>query len=164
MNRVELDAFLAGKNMAGYWANVRGIVGEATPTFAPALWKWADVHAGLTEAMQCAEVEDAERLNVSLVNPGGRSRTINMGVQIVPPGARARRHRHTIAAIRFVIQGNPNAWTGVEGQPMQANTGDLILTPNWTWHEHVNESAEPVIWIDGLEAMFLSNLSLDKRL
>jgi gentisate 1,2-dioxygenase len=32
--------------------------------------------------------------------------------------------------------------------------GDLILTPNWTWHDHVNESNQPIIWIDGLDVPF----------
>jgi gentisate 1,2-dioxygenase len=30
--------------------------------------------------------------------------------------------------------------------------GDLVLTPNWTWHDHANDSAGPVIWLDGLDA------------
>jgi gentisate 1,2-dioxygenase len=27
---------------------------------------------------------------------------------------------------------------------------DLILTPKLTWHDHSNESAAPMIWLDGL--------------
>src|SRR5260221_5363384 len=26
--------------------------------------------------------------------------------------------------------------------------GDLILTPSWTWHEHIHEGAEPIVWLD----------------
>jgi gentisate 1,2-dioxygenase len=84
-----------------------------------------------------------------------------MGVQIVPPGERARPHRHTIAAVRFIIEGNSKAWTVVEGEPMAAEPGDFILTPNWTWHEHVNDGAEPVIWIDALDAPLLRHLQLN---
>jgi gentisate 1,2-dioxygenase len=29
--------------------------------------------------------------------------------------------------------------------------GDLILTPNWTWHEHTNGGDETVVWFDGLD-------------
>ena len=32
-----------------------------------------------------------------------------------------------------------------------ASRGDLILTPNGTWHDHGNDSSEPVIWIDMLD-------------
>ena len=26
-----------------------------------------------------------------------------------------------------------------------------MLTPNWTWHDHINDTAEPMIWLDGLD-------------
>src|SRR5262249_7417367 len=29
--------------------------------------------------------------------------------------------------------------------------GDLIVTPSWTYHDHGNPSAEPVVWLDGLD-------------
>jgi len=40
--------------------------------------------------------------------------------------------------------------------PMAA--GDLILTPNWTWHDHGNEGDEPIIWFDGLDVPFVRSL------
>jgi gentisate 1,2-dioxygenase len=30
-------------------------------------------------------------------------------------------------------------------------SGDLITTPNRTWHDHYNGSSEPIIWIDGTD-------------
>jgi gentisate 1,2-dioxygenase len=30
--------------------------------------------------------------------------------------------------------------------------GDLVLTPNWTWHDHANDTSQPMIWMDGLDA------------
>ena len=32
------------------------------------------------------------------------------------------------------------------------STGDLVLTPNWTWHGHANEGTTRAIWFDGLDA------------
>ena len=29
--------------------------------------------------------------------------------------------------------------------------GDLILTPAWTWHEHVHQGSGPIIWLDALD-------------
>jgi gentisate 1,2-dioxygenase len=29
--------------------------------------------------------------------------------------------------------------------------GDLILTPKLTWHDHSNDSKEPMLWLDGLD-------------
>src|SRR5438552_3953461 len=69
----------------------------------------------------------------------------------VMPGEVAKAHRHTAAAIRFVIQGVEGAYTVVEGEPVPMRTGDLITTPNWTWHDHYNEGDQPVMWIDGLD-------------
>ncbi|HMS07841.1 MAG TPA: hypothetical protein PKD73_19060 [Burkholderiaceae bacterium] len=31
---------------------------------------------------------------------------------------------------------------------------DLILTPNWRWHDHGNPSNNPIIWLDGLGLVF----------
>ena len=36
--------------------------------------------------------------------------------------------------------------------------GDLITTPNWTWHDHFNGSDEPIIWLDGLDVRLVSYL------
>src|SRR5260221_11137375 len=32
--------------------------------------------------------------------------------------------------------------------------GDLILTPSWTWHEHIHEGADPTVWFDALDVPF----------
>jgi gentisate 1,2-dioxygenase len=62
-------------------------------------------------------------------------------------------HRHTPSAIRFVVEGQVGAYTVVDGNKCTMERGDLILTPNWSWHGHHNDSDEPVIWIDGLDVM-----------
>ena len=38
--------------------------------------------------------------------------------------------------------------------------GDLILTPSWSWHEHGNETTEPMIWLDGLDLPLLKALDV----
>jgi len=30
--------------------------------------------------------------------------------------------------------------------------GDLVLTPGWTWHEHMHRGTRPIIWLDGLNS------------
>jgi 1-hydroxy-2-naphthoate dioxygenase len=77
--------------------------------------------------------------------------TIHMSVQCVMPGEVAEAHRHTAAAVRFIIKGGPKAYTIVEGEPIPMETGDFVTTPSWTWHDHVNEGDEPVMWLDGLD-------------
>jgi gentisate 1,2-dioxygenase len=36
--------------------------------------------------------------------------------------------------------------------------GDLILTPQLTWHDHSNDSAEPMVWLDGLDFPLITAL------
>ena len=91
-----------------------------------------------------------------LVNPGLDPRhgfathTIQISFQYVKPGENARAHRHTPAALRFVVQGG-GAYTTVNGQQCVMEPGDLILTPKLTWHDHSNESKKPILWLDGLD-------------
>jgi gentisate 1,2-dioxygenase len=71
-----------------------------------------------------------------------------MGAQMILPGEFAPAHRHMMEAIRFVVKGR-GAATIVEGEEFSMEEGDLITTPNWTWHDHINADKEPIIWLDG---------------
>jgi gentisate 1,2-dioxygenase len=53
-------------------------------------------------------------------------------------------------ALRFVMEGAKGA-TIVDGKDCPMNTGDLVLTPAWTWHEHYHEGDSPIIWMDVLD-------------
>lgn len=33
---------------------------------------------------------------------------------------------------------------------MPLTRGDVVVTPTWHWHDHGNESKEPVVWLDML--------------
>lgn len=147
----ELDRWLAERNLNGHW---RGMVDRDRGEFKPYLWKWADVHQGLQEACRLVAMDQTGRRTIQLRNPalGGRmSNTIHMSVQCVLPGEVAEAHRHTATAVRFVIQGSDQAFTIVDGEPLPMRTGDFITTPTWTWHDHINEGSEPVMWLDGLD-------------
>jgi gentisate 1,2-dioxygenase len=58
-------------------------------------------------------------------------------------------HRHTQSALRFIIEGH-GAYTAVDGERTTMQPGDFVITPSWTWHDHGNETDEPMIWLDGL--------------
>jgi gentisate 1,2-dioxygenase len=152
-----LDRDMAAKNLSGYWRlGMEGLPPDPVTTVQPCLWKWADVHEGLRRAGEVISLENSERRVVRLVNPGLNNRlafathTIQISFQYVKPGENARAHRHTPAALRFVVQGN-GAYTTVNGQQCIMEPGDLILTPKLTWHDHSNESKEPMLWLDGLD-------------
>jgi gentisate 1,2-dioxygenase len=121
----------------------------------PYLWKWADVLACMDKVTELVSLKDAIRRNIGLVNPtaSGQPR-LSLGLQVVLPGEQAPSHRHTAAAIRFVVQGTSNAYNLGAGEPMPFEEGDLITNPHLTFHGHVNNGDGPVMWLDGLDGRF----------
>jgi gentisate 1,2-dioxygenase len=93
---------------------------------------------------------------LELRNPGiteyvAATNVLFAGIQIVMPGELARAHRHTLAALRFIIESD-GGYTNVNGEAIPMLPGDLVLTPNWSWHDHANDTTRPMIWLDGLDA------------
>jgi gentisate 1,2-dioxygenase len=39
--------------------------------------------------------------------------------------------------------------------------GDLVITPGWTWHEHVHRGSAPIIWLDALDVPLHHYLGTD---
>ena len=153
----QLDQDMAGKNLSGYWRlGMEGLPDYPVTSVQPCLWKWQDIYDSLARAGDVISLENSERRVVRLVNPGldrkhaFATHTIQVSFQYVKPGENARAHRHTPAALRFVIQGE-GGYTTVNGQQCVMEPGDLILTPNMTWHDHSNEGSAPIVWLDGLD-------------
>lgn len=103
---------------------------------------------------------ETARRNVCFLNPdlerGGTSQTIVAGMQIVKPGEVAWAHRHPIAALRFVIEGRPGLYTVVDGECLDMEVNDLVLTPAWCWHDHHNESDGIGLWLDVLDVPLMA--------
>lgn len=153
----QLDQDMAGKNLSGYWRlGMEGLPDYPVTSVQPCLWQWQDIYDSLVRAGEVISLENSERRVVRLVNPGldrkhaFATHTIQVSFQYVKPGENARAHRHTPAALRFVIQGS-GAYTTVNGQQCVMEPGDLILTPNMTWHDHSNDGNAPIVWLDGLD-------------
>jgi gentisate 1,2-dioxygenase len=163
----ELDRRLWDKGISGIWRIPPGArPGDPKTKVQPYLWKWTDIYDGLLQARDQIQVERgaAERRTLRLVNPGAQdtemtSHTMLFAFQLIQPGEVAPPHRHTMAAIRFILQGQ-GAYTNVGGEKIVMEDGDLILTPQWAWHEHAHEGAEPMIWIDGLDVPFIQSLQV----
>ena len=130
------------------------------PPVAAHLWSWETVRPLLEGAIELANPAAVERRVLSLVSPGSKSaedeatiRNLSAALQILLPGESARAHRHSMNALRFVLEGS-GASTLVNGKPCAMEFGDLILTPGWCWHEHVHRGAGPMIWLDALDVPF----------
>jgi gentisate 1,2-dioxygenase len=129
---------------------------EPKPHAVPFMWHWRDIRARALQAAALIGTEQAERRVLELRNPGITDRvattnTLFAGIQIVMPGELARAHRHTLAALRFIIESD-GGYTNVNGEAIPMLPGDLVLTPNWAWHDHANDTTRPMIWLDGLDA------------
>lgn len=130
------------------------------------LWRWSEIAPLVDEAAAMTSIDVVERRVLSLVDPAypengtASTRNLNAGFQVLLPGERARPHRHSMNAIRFVVEGR-GATTVVDGIPCPMNFGDLILTPGWTWHDHVHEGGERIVWLDVLDGQLHRFLETD---
>lgn len=162
----EFDQELAKVHMRGQWQYDELLVkaiGGPRPAGIPFIWKWETVRPKLDESCEVLQESYTARRNMSFLNPGlergGTTHTILMGMQIVKPGELAWAHRHTLSAIRFVIQGHEKLYTVVDGEVCPMQDHDLVLTPRWCWHDHHNESGGRAIWLDVLDVPFCLGLN-----
>lgn len=147
-----LDEDIARYNLEGHWKLIGGVPPEPKPFAQPYLWRWQDIRRLLWRAGEMRGIEGgASRRTVRLCTPGHALKwatpTIHASVQLVKPGEVAEAHRHTMGAMRFIIEGR-GGYTAVEGQKLPMEPGDLILTPSWCWHDHGHDGDIPTIWID----------------
>jgi gentisate 1,2-dioxygenase len=136
---------------------------EPTTQIVPHLWKWSDVRPRILEAGRRISAEEAERRVLMYLNPGlngspGATQTLFSGIQLIMPGEIAPTHRHVPSALRVVVEGN-GAYTTVSGEKTLMRPGDFVTTPNWAWHDHGNETNEPMLWLDGLDMPFVLALN-----
>jgi gentisate 1,2-dioxygenase len=158
-----LNRDMATKNLGGHWQlGFESYAPYPETTVQPCLWKWKDLYESLMRAGEVVSLEQAERRTVRLLNPALRDRqatthTIQFSFQYVKSGEHARPHRHTAAAFRFILRGS-GAYTTVNGQKCVMEEGDLILTPQLSWHDHTNDSGKLIIWLDGLDIPLVQSL------
>lgn len=128
------------------------------------LWAWSKTRPLLEMAFSATSPDVVERRVLQYLTPYSKSPedeytvgTMLACVQCLLPGETARPHRHSMGALRFVLEGR-GATTLVNGKPCPMEYGDLILTPAWCWHEHRHEGDGPVLWLDALDVPLHSYL------
>ena len=122
VERAHLDAPWTGEVMSR----------EPKATVLPFLWRWANIEPLLRRSGELVTLDrNAERRTLGLTNPGlpGRTATHTLltAVQLLLPGECAPAHRHSPAAIRFIIQ-RKGAYTTGDGAQCFMGPGDLVLT------------------------------------
>lgn len=155
-----LDAFyadVAAYDLQPLWTQTADLLPPSpSPAAVPWLWKWEVLRPLVARASELVPIErGGERRVLALANPGldglpYATPTLWGAMQIVGPGESAPAHRHSAAAIRFVLEG-VGLWSTIDGDACEMRTGDLVLTPSWTFHDHTNRGAVPMVWFDGLD-------------
>lgn len=127
----------------------------------PCLWRWKDYEpylrrlSAFAASAEVSPILFADRQSILLMNPGLNERlqvtsTIRCAISIYNPGDVAPSHVHSPNASRTILT-EGGGYTNIEGEVCRAGRGDVIVTPNGTWHDHGNDDAEPVIWMDLLD-------------
>ncbi len=155
----EREAFykkIDGENLSALWNVMNDLITpEPKSACRPHLWKFDQIRDYPNEAGKLITAKEAERRVLVLENPGLRGQSkittsLFAGVQMVVPGDIAPAHRHSRSALRFVLEGK-GAYTSVDGERTAMSPGDFVITPSMTWHDHSNETSEPMFWLDGLD-------------
>lgn len=148
-------------NLAPLWKVLRNVVTpEPVTDCQPAHWRFDTIRAHLMKASTLITAKEAERRVLVLENPAFRGQTkftnsLFSGIQMVTPHDVAPAHRHTQSALRLVLE-SKGGITVVNGESTRMNLGDFVITPQWGWHDHSNDSDEPAFWQDVLDIPMVS--------
>ncbi len=160
----EFCGALAAKDLQPLWTQSGRLMPQVPhPRTVPWLWKWQTMLALAERAVALIPItKGGDRRVLALANPGlggmpYTSTTLWGAIQYLGAHESAPAHRHTPSAIRFVMNGS-GVWTTVNGDACDMQPGDLILTPNWAWHDHTNAGDKPMVWFDGLDLPFVAHL------
>jgi gentisate 1,2-dioxygenase len=158
------------KNMFPFWATSTEVEHDeikqllSTARAVPFLWSCADdIEPILHRAVELVTMEDSERRSLILVNPGLAPKRatvstmytayrLNDANEIMPP------HRHSPSAVRFGLKGKGN-FTGVDGENIVFGPGDMVLTPNDTWHNHGTVGNEQALNLSVLDLPLVETLN-----
>ena len=164
---IELEALyrdLAAVDLQPLWTITERLLPPTPqPRAIPWLWSAATMKPLARRAIQLVPVErGGERRVLSLQNPGLGGKPYAAGtlwgaLQCLGPRETAPAHRHTPGAIRWVLEGQ-GVWTTVNGDACDMHPGDLVLTPSWNWHDHVNGGDSEMFWFDGLDLPMIEAL------
>ena len=122
----------------------------------PYLWRYeSEIGPLLRRSAELVSMADSERRSLILVNPGlsptrATVSTMYSAYRLNDPNEVMPPHRHSPNAIRLGLTGSMN-FTGVEGEDIVFGPGDMVLTPQDTWHNHGNKGDEPAVNLSVLD-------------
>ena len=156
-NLDELVSAIGERNMTPGWIRREKpiLYPEMRSEFVPMLWRYEEAKAGMKSAGRLIGTDLAERRNFVMRNPiAGNNystlRTLVCAYQSILPGEKARCHRHAPHALRVILESR-GSYSVVNGHKHPMESGDVVLTPGWSWHGHGHDGAEQAYWFDGLD-------------
>ena len=162
-NRAGLYEAMSANDLTPLWDIYRQLVVSEPGRQEPSMhWSWETLEPVVALSTETITGKDADHRVLLLKNPhlpGPPKTTSNIiaGIQCVLPGEKTEPHRHTPAALRVVLEGVGGS-TFVDGKSCPMHAGDFIVTPNWTWHCHENDSPARVAWVDILDVPLVGSL------
>jgi gentisate 1,2-dioxygenase len=161
----EFNDSIRRRNLLGYWmlSTTSDRDREPSANFRPFLWDWATVREAIYEASIHVPKEQAYRRFIGMKHPDlptGTTPNYFLGCQLILAGESAPAHRHMMDAVRLVIEGDGSAFTVVDGEPFPMHRWDVITTPNFSWHEHVNSGSRDTIWVDAAVSPLIRNFGV----
>jgi gentisate 1,2-dioxygenase len=155
-----LNAQLSENNMTGQWTfepMLKSVIGGPAPRGKGFVWPRELTRPWLAEASRILGPAGVGRCNLTFRNPGlppgspGSTHTLAAGVQVMRAHEVCWSHRHSMSALRFILEGNSQAYTAVDGEALTMEPFDLLITPRFSWHDHHNPTGEEVVWLDVLD-------------
>jgi gentisate 1,2-dioxygenase len=149
-------ADMADLSVGALWRHLFNLFpGQPVTKAVPFHWDYHQLRPYMLHFAESLSIEEAQRRVLMLINPGLKDQSATVtglyaGIQVILPGEQAQAHRHSASAFRFIIEGS-GAYTTVAGERVHMHPGDLLLTPNWEWHDHYHEGDGPMMWLDGLD-------------
>lgn len=167
LDRTALDHFyadLGAVHAKALWALDSPLMTPAPmPAMKPWRWSGSELRALCARARALVPMgAGGDRRVLTLANPGlgglpFATPTVSCAYQTLGPHEVAPAHRHTPAALRFILEGH-GVWTTVDGDLCEMHEGDLVLTPCWTFHDHRNSGNGTMTWFDGLDLPLVRSL------
>jgi gentisate 1,2-dioxygenase len=150
VNLEGLNQFLEERGLHGSWQS--RAKPKQSARFAALHWRWADIYEALLRSGELVPVGPSgltEMRSVRGMDAAGLA--IDMNAQILMPGERTRAHRNMRNETRLVWEAPPEAVFVCNNEAFAMERGDLIVSPTWSDHDHVNAGESPAIWVDGYD-------------
>ncbi|HEX6769237.1 MAG TPA: cupin domain-containing protein, partial [Candidatus Binatia bacterium] len=133
-------------HVENHYAMTAGLIRPTAPSsqvkvLPPIHYKWREVieAVNVMVANEAADPYDGKIFEYTHPTNGGHTLpTLSARLQLLPPKAQTKEHRHTGMTMYLVVKGE--GATIVNGTTIEWREHDCFMLPPWQWHAHRNNS------------------------